>query len=385
MRTAVTDLLDIEFPILAFSHCRDVVAAVTNAGGLGVLGAVAHTPDQLEVDLQWIEEQVKGKPYGVDLLIPTHYVGEESGGLDASALADLVPAEHRRWLDELLDRFDVPPLPPKEGDGDVREFAGMRIDPKSMAPLLDVAFGRSISLIASALGPPPPYLIERANAAGVVVAALAGATEHAVRHAEAGADLIIAQGTEAGGHTGQVSTMVLVPEVVDAVAPVPVLAAGGIGRGRQVAASLALGAEGVWCGSVWLTTQEAETPPAVRQKYLRASSGDTVRSRSITGKPARMLRTPWSDAWEQADGPGPLPMPLQPVLVGEALRRINRVAHHPGSGAEELVTYFVGQIVGSMNEVQPAGRVVLEMIDELIDAFQRLDRLLSTDRVGRVD
>lgn len=382
MRTAVTDLLDIEFPILAFSHCRDVVAAVTNAGGLGVLGAVAHTPEQLDVDLAWIEEQVKGKPYGVDLLIPTHYVGEESGGFDTSTLADLVPADHRRWLDELLERFDVPPLPPKDGDDDVREFAGMRIDPKSMAPLLDVAFGRSISLIASALGPPPPHLIERANGAGVVVAALAGATEHARRHAEAGADLIIAQGTEAGGHTGQVATMVLVPEVVDAVAPVPVLAAGGIGRGRQVAASLALGAEGVWCGSVWLTTQEAETPPAVREKYLRASSNDTVRSRSITGKPARMLRTPWSDAWEDSDGPGPLPMPLQPILVGEALRRINRVAHHPGSGAEELVTYFVGQIVGAMNEVQPAGRVVLEMVDELIDAFQRLERLISSDRVS---
>ena len=381
MRTAVTDLLDIEFPILAFSHCRDVVAAVTNAGGLGVLGAVAHTPDQLEVDLRWIEGQVKGKPFGVDLLIPTHYVGEESGGFDASTLADLVPADHRRWLDELLERFDVPPLPPREAGGDVREFAGMRVDPKTMGPLLDVAFGRSISLIASALGPPPPHLVERANSAGVAVAALAGTTEHAIRHAEAGADLIIAQGTEAGGHTGQVATMVLVPEVVDAVAPVPVLAAGGIGRGRQMAASLALGAEGVWCGSVWLTTQEAETPPAVQQKYLRASSSDTVRSRSITGKPARMLRTPWSDAWEEPDSPGPLPMPLQPILVGEALRRVNRVAHHPGSGAEKLVTYFVGQIVGSMNEVQPAGRVVLEMIDELIDAFQRLERLLSTDRV----
>ncbi|MDP1818487.1 MAG: nitronate monooxygenase family protein [Acidimicrobiales bacterium] len=382
MRTAVTDLLDIEFPILAFSHCRDVVAAVTNAGGLGVLGAVAHTPEQLEIDLQWIEEQVRGKPYGVDLLIPTHYVGEDTGGLDATSLSELLPDAHRRWLDELLERFDIPALPAKDGDGTAREFAGMRIDPKSMAPLLDVAFGHSISLIASALGPPPPYLIERANASGVVVAALAGATEHAVRHAAAGADLIIAQGTEAGGHTGQVATMVLVPEVVDAVAPVPVLAAGGIGRGRQLAASLALGAEGVWCGSVWLTTQEAETPPVVQQKYLRATSSDTVRSKSITGKPARMLRTPWTDAWEQPDGPGPLPMPLQPMLVGEALRRINRVAHHPGSGAEDLVTYFVGQIVGSMNEVQSSGRVVLEMIDEMIDAVQRVDRLLTADRAS---
>lgn len=383
MRTAVTDMLGIEFPILAFSHCRDVVAAVTNAGGLGVLGAVAHSPKQLEIDLDWIEEQVKGKPYGVDLLIPTHYVGEEDGGLDASSLKSLVSEGHKKWLDELLDRYGVPPLPADERDGDTREFAGMRIDPKSMAPLLDVAFDHRISLIASALGPPPPHLVERSRKAGVPVAALAGATEHAVRHAEAGADLIIAQGTEAGGHTGQVATMVLVPEVVDAVAPVPVLAAGGIGRGRQIAASLALGAEGVWCGSVWLTTEEAETPPVVKEKYVAAGSSDTVRSRSITGKPARMLRTPWTDEWEAAGSPGTLPMPLQPMLVGEALQRINRVAHHEGTGAHDLVTYFVGQIVGNMNAIKPTRTVVLDMIEEFIDATQRVDRLMTEEPLAR--
>ena len=377
MRTAVTTLLEIEFPILAFSHCRDVVAAVTNAGGMGVLGAVAHTPEQLEVDLAWIEAETHGKPYGVDLLIPTHYVGEEEGGIDATSLRSLLPDEHRSWLDDLLERYGVPPLPADERDPSSRQFAGMRIDPKSMAPLLDVAFDHRIGLVASALGPPPAHLVERARRAGVPVAALAGAVDHAIAHAEAGADLVIAQGTEAGGHTGQVATMVLVPEVVDAVAPTPVLAAGGIGNGRQVAASLALGAEGVWCGSVWLTTEEAETPPVVRDKYLAAGSGDTVRSRSITGKPARMLRTAWTDEWERSEGPGPLMMPLQPMLVGEALARINRVAHHEGSGAQDLVTYFVGQVVGTMNTVRPAGRVVLDMVEEFIDAFERLDRLVQ--------
>ena len=158
--------------------------------------------------------------------------------------------------------------------------------------------------------------------------------------------------------------------------PTPVLAAGGIGNGRQLAASLALGAEGVWCGSVWLTTEEAETPPVVRDKYLAAGSGDTVRSRSITGKPARMLRTAWTDEWERPDGPGTLMMPLQPMLVGEALARINRVAHHEGSGAHELVTYFVGQVVGSMRSVRPAGRVVLDMVEEFIDAVERVDGLM---------
>lgn len=378
MRTAVTSLLGIEFPILAFSHCRDVVAAVTNAGGFGVLGAVAHTPEQLDVDLTWIEEATRGKPYGVDLLIPTHYVGDEDGGLAPSELQSLIPDEHRRWLDDLLERYGVPVTPSGDADS-TRQFAGMRIDPKSMSPLLEVAFSHSIGLIASALGPPPPHLIERARTKGVPVAALAGAVEHAIAHAEAGADLVIAQGTEAGGHTGQVATMVLVPEVVDAVAPTPVLAAGGVANGRQLAAGLALGAEGVWCGSVWLTTEEAETDPVVRDKYLAAGAGDTVRSRSITGKPARMLRTAWTDEWERSDCPGPLMMPLQPMLVGEALGRIHRVAHHRDSGAHQLVTYFVGQVVGSMRTVRPAGRVVLEMVDEFIDTIERLERLVDAE------
>jgi NAD(P)H-dependent flavin oxidoreductase YrpB (nitropropane dioxygenase family) len=180
------------------------------------------------------------------------------------------------------------------------------------------------------------------------------------------------------GHTGLIATMVLVPEVVDAVAPLPVLAAGGIASGRQLAAGMALGADGAWCGSVWLTTEEAETPPVVKDKFLAAGAGDTVRSRSLTGKPARMLRTPWTDEWERPDGPGPLPMPMQPVLIREAMARIGRVADKPG-GAQDLVTYFVGQVVGSMDTVKPAGRVVLEMVEEFIEAVERLDGFLESE------
>lgn len=375
MRTAVTERLGIEFPILAFSHCRDVVAAVSAAGGFGVLGAVAHSPEQLEIDLDWIAAETRGRPFGVDLLIPQQYVGADDGGLDAGSLADLIPAEHREWLDRLLEQNGIPPLPADESRT-ASMFGGMRVDPKSMAPLVDVAFAKGIGLIASALGPPPPWLVERAKTEGdVPVAALAGSLEHAIRHDQAGADLIIAQGTEAGGHTGEVATMVLVPEVVDAVSA-PVLAAGGIGRGRQVAASLALGAEGVWCGSVWLTTQEAETTDVIKDKFLSAPSSGTVRSRSLTGKPARMIRTDWTDAWEEDDSPGTLGMPLQSLLVSEAQRRIARVAGKDDN-ARRLSTYFVGQIVGSMNAVEPAGRVVLDMVDEFIDAVQRLDSLLT--------
>jgi NAD(P)H-dependent flavin oxidoreductase YrpB (nitropropane dioxygenase family) len=378
VRTAATDLVGIDVPIFGFSHCRDVVAAVTNAGGCGVLGAVAHSPEQLDIDLTWIEQETKGRPFGVDLLVPEKFAGSDTGGLDTSELRDLLPEEHRAWLDELLERYDVPPLP-EDSDGLGRGVGGMRIDPKSMAPLLDVLFAHDTKLVASALGPPPAHFIERAHAAGIPVAALAGSVAHALRHRDAGADLIVAQGTEAGGHTGQVATMVLVPEVVDAVGPTPVLAAGGIARGRQLAAGMALGADGVWCGSVWLTTEEAETPPSVKEKFLRAGSNDTVRSRSLTGKPARMLRTPWTDEWERPDGPGPLPMPLQPMLVGEAQARIHRVAEKAGTGANDLVTYFVGQVVGAMDTVKPTRRVVLEMIEELIDTLERLNTLASAE------
>jgi NAD(P)H-dependent flavin oxidoreductase YrpB (nitropropane dioxygenase family) len=377
VHTAATDLVGIDLPIFAFSHCRDVVAAVSKAGGMGVLGAVAHSPEQLDIDLTWIEQEVKGRPFGVDLLVPEKFAGAEEGGFDRSQLRDLVPEEHREWLDDLLDRYHVPPAP--DDDTTVgRGIGGMRVDPKSMAPLLDVLFAHDTSLVASALGPPPAHFIERAHAAGIPVAALAGTVDHARKHAEAGADLIVAQGTEAGGHTGTIATMVLVPEVVDAVGPTPVLAAGGIARGRQLAAGMALGADGVWCGSVWLTTEEAETPPSVKEKFLHAGLGDTVRSRSLTGKPARMLRTPWTDEWEKPDGPGPLPMPIQPLLIGDAMWRIHRVADKPGTGANDLVTYFVGQVVGTMNRVQPTRQVVLEMIEEFVDTLDRLN-LLAAD------
>jgi NAD(P)H-dependent flavin oxidoreductase YrpB (nitropropane dioxygenase family) len=373
MRTRVADMLGVEFPICAFSHCRDVVAAVTNAGGFGVLGAVAHSPERLESELSWIEENTGGKPYGVDLLLPPKYVGADRGGIDSQQVGELLPAEHRQFVDDLLSRYGIPASTAEKR----QPSGGLNISPKGYEPLLDVVFDHHIRLIASALGSPPAELVTRAHDNDVLVAALAGTTAHARQHAAAGVDLVVAQGTEAGGHTGQVATMVLVPDVVDAVAPVPVLAAGGIARGRQIAASLALGAEGVWCGSVWLTTEEAETPPVVKDKFLAATSSDTVRSRSLTGKPARMLRTAWTDEWDRADSPDPLGMPLQTALIGDPQRRINRAAAQADSSARELATYFVGQVVGSMNKVQPTSAVVLEMVSEFIDTIGRLNELVD--------
>ena len=374
MQTRVSEMLGVEFPILAFSHCRDVVAAVTKAGGFGVLGAVAHTPERLETDLAWIDAETKGRPYGVDLLLPAKYAGADEGGLDGDAIRHLLPAEQQAFVDDILRRYGVPDLPDDGGSGPLGHADAMRISPRGYEPLLDVAFSHPIKLIASALGPPPPSLIDRAHGMGVAVVALAGSKVHAERHRAAGVDLIVAQGTEAGGHTGEISTMVLVPEVVDAVAPTPVLAAGGIANGRQIAAAMALGAEGVWCGSVWLTTEEAETHPAVKEKFLAATSRDTIRSRSLTGKPARMLRSAWTEEWERPDAPPPLSMPLQSALVAGAQARIGRAANKEGTGANRLANYFVGQVVGTMNQVRPARQVVLDMVTEYADVVERFAR-----------
>ena len=368
MQTRLAKEMGLEFPIFAFTHCRDVAAAVSKAGGLGVLGVAGHSLANLEMELDWIENEIGDKPYGVDLLLPSKFVGSDrSGGLDASQLDERIPDAHRKFLDDLLREHGVPELPP-----DAKVPAEFSVGYEQQREVIELAFRHPISLIASALGPPPAWMIEQGRAHGVKVAALAGTVEHALRHVEAGADIVVAQGYEAGGHTGLVSTMVLVPEVVDAVAPVPVLAAGGIGNGRQITASLALGAQGVWCGSLWLTTEEAETHPVVKEKFLKATSSDTIRSRSLTGKPARQLRSAWTDAWEDPGNPDPLPMPLQPRLVREARARIERTAHK-SKGAEQLSNYFVGQIVGSLNEVKSVRTVMEELALEYADTMERLD------------
>ena len=369
MKTPITEMFDIEFPIVAFTHCRDVVAAVSKAGGLGVLGAVGHGDEALETDLAWIEEEIGDRPYGVDLIVPARYAGSEEGGLQVADLLATIPGAHREFLDELLERYGVPENP-EASNGWAERPGDAPFSANRASRQLDISLAHRPALVANALGPPPRDMLDRCHELGIKVAALAGKKVHAERHVAAGADIIIAQGTEGGGHTGQIGSMVLLPEVVDAVAPVPVLGAGGIGRGRQMAAAMALGAAGVWCGSVWLTTEEAETHPVVKAKMLAAGSGDTLRSRSITGKPARMLRTAWTEEWDREDTPAPLGMPLQPMLTSAAMDRINRAAHHEGSGAEDLATYFVGQIVGDMNRSKGAGQVVMDMVEEFIDAAQ---------------
>ncbi|MBL6599524.1 MAG: nitronate monooxygenase [Alphaproteobacteria bacterium] len=374
MRSPICDLLGIDFPLVAFSHCRDVVAEVSKAGGMGVFGAAGTGPGKLEAELSWIDDNVDGKPYGVDLIVPMtmEAKGREVSREDA---VSRVPDEHRQFVSQLFETHGI--------DGEAidnhslkrgaRLNTNMRDDGANA--LLDVAFSHPIKLIANALGPPPGYMLERAKDRGVPVAALVGAREHALKQIEAGVDILVVSGTEAGGHCGEVSTLVLVPEVVEAVRPlsdVPILAAGGIVTGRQMAACMAMGADGAWTGSVWLTSAEAETSPVVKEKMLAATSRDTVRSRARTGKPSRQLRSAWTDAWESEAAPAPLPMPLQSIVVEPAMARVNRLAEGGHDGARALASYFVGQGVGLMNHSMSTRDIVREFMEDFLAATERL-------------
>lgn len=352
METTLAKRLAIDFPIFAFSHCRDVVAAVTNRGGVGVLGTTRQSVEELEYDLKWLDEHVKGRPYAVDLLFPASSAGE-----DEAVLADQLPAEHREFVEALMQRFAI--LPPKEPDRYSHNGDNLIPTHARARAKLDVIRQHDIRLVASALGPLPPDLADEFHERGALIVGLVGAPGQASRHVTAGADIIVATGTEAGGHSGEISTMVLVPQVVDEAAPVPVLAAGGIGDGRQIAAAMALGAQGVWTGSIWLTTVESDLDMEVKQKLLAASSRDTVRSRCLTGKPVRQLRTPWVDAWAGLDAPQPLPAPLQGMLVRDCMTGI--FDHH----VEEVMGTAVGQVVGMMHSI----RSVRDVMDELIEGF----------------
>jgi NAD(P)H-dependent flavin oxidoreductase YrpB (nitropropane dioxygenase family) len=377
MKSALCRDLGIEFPLFAFSHCRDVVAEVTRAGGMGVLGAVGHTPESLEIDLRWIDERVAGKPYGIDLLVPNNMEAKE-GGVSAADLEARVPPEHRRHVAQLLEKHGIDTA--GLWDEGFANSSGENLREAGAEALLDVAFAHSIGFVVNALGVPPAGMFARARRKGIPVGALTGAREHALHHARAGVDILVVAGTEAGGHCGEVSTMVLVPEVLEAMRPYPnvrVLAAGGIATGRQMAACMAMGAEGVWTGSVWLTTAEAETTPTVKQKMLAASSRDTVRSRSRTGKYTRQLRSPWTDAWQVDGAPVPLPMPLQGLISKRALARVDRLAETGHAGAKTLATYYVGQSVGLMNAEQSTRSVVYDFMRDYAEAVERLSGTLA--------
>src|SRR3954468_23787097 len=367
MRTPLCEEFGIEYPIFAFTPSEHVAAAVSRAGGLGVLGCVRfNDTEELERVLTWLDDNTDGKPYGVDIVMPMK-IPTEGTSVDLGAL---IPEEHRKFVDETLLRLGVPPL--AEGEGREGVLGWLHSVARSH---LDVALQHRPVLIANALGSPPKDVIDKCHEHGIKIAALAGAAKHALSHVANGVDIIVAQGYEAGGHTGEVASMVLTPDIVDAVGPdVPVLGAGGIGSGRQVAASLALGAQGVWTGSIWLGTEEYRNLASNRgweTAFLRATSSDTVRNRIYTGKQARMLKTKWTEAWAEEVAPAPLPMPLQNLLVAEAHNRIN-AANDP-----DVISMPIGQIVGRMKEVRPVADVMADLVAEFEATVERLGTIRS--------
>src|SRR6201990_429437 len=371
MHTAICDGLGIEFPIFAFTHCRDVVVAVSKAGGFGVLGAVGFTPEQLEIELNWIDENIGAHTYGVDIVIPNKYEGMDSR-LSADELAktlvDMVPQEHLDFARKILTDHGVP-LTAEDNENTLRLLGWTEA---TATPQVEVALKHpKMTLIANALGTPPPDMIKHIHAEGRKVAALCGSPSQAKKHADAGGDLISAEGGEAGGHSGEVGSIVLWPQVVKEVAPVPVLAAGGIGSGQQIAAALALGAQGAWTGSQWVMVEEAEHTDVQHAAYVKAGSKDTVRSRSFTGKPARMLRNEWTEAWENPDNPKPLGMPLQYLGSGLAVRATNR---YPNESVD-VAFNPVGQVVGQFSKVEKTSTVIERWVQEYLEATNRLDEL----------
>ena len=378
MNSKICELLDIEFPLVAFTHCRDVVVAVSKAGGCGVLGAVGMTPAQLEEELKWIDDHIDGLPYGVDVLIPNKMAGKDQK-FDSEKLVSMIPQEYADFRADLLEKHGI----------EASEFRTIKPSATYMAEntkadgakaLLDVAFSHPIKLIANALGVPPDWMLQMGKDNDVKVAALLGTAQHAINQVKAGVDILVVSGTEAGGHCGSVPTMVLIPEVHEAIQPygdVPILAAGGIVTGKQMAAAMTMGAAGAWCGSVWLTTAESEVPPAIKEKMIAANSSQTIRSRSRTGKHSRQLVSAWTNAWEAKDAPEPLPLPLQPMVAEPALAKVTKLAESGHEGAKELSTYWVGQGVGLMNQSISAGDVVQDFKEDFINAYERLTSFME--------
>lgn len=377
MDNALCRMTGCDFPLFAFSHCRDVVVAVSKAGGFGVFGAAAYTPEQFEQELAWIDAHIDGRPYGVDVLVPETVDPRVTEFTSNAQRAAAISDEHKRFTADLLGQYGVKIAP----DEATRMREGAGITPENGAALMEVAFRHPIKLIANALGIAPPQMIAEGKRRGIPVAALVGAKEHALRQAAAGVDIIVAQGGEAGGHCGEVSTLVLVPEVVRALKQgghdIPVLAAGGIMTGGQMAAMMTAGAQGAWCGSVWLSTPEAETSETFRAKMVAARSRDTVRSKARTGKPARQLKTAWHEAWDGPDSPGTLPMPLMGMVSEPSFAHIEKAVVNGNAEARDLVSYFVGQGVGLIEAERSCRQVVQDFREEFAEAVMGLNAMLG--------
>ena len=356
LRTKFSEMMGIEFPVVAFTHCKDVVAAVVNAGGFAVLGEAMHSPDEISSDIKWIRERVGDKPFGIDLVLPASSPPADT----LEELLDKIPERHRKFAEDIKQRYEVPP--PKEAP-DLHRWGGL--NQEIARAQLDVVLEEKAPVFVSGLGS-PAFVIDAAHERGMKVFGLVGRARQAQREIEAGIDAVIAQGYDAAGHTGNVGTFSIVPEVVAVAGDTPVIAAGGITTGRHLAASLCLGAAGVWTGTLWLACRESDSDMIIKEKLLASTADDTVYSRSVSGFPMRVSKCPWTKEWSKPDAPPVLGSPYQMLLSADYIQGAN------DNRREDLMFEAVGQGVRFVTEMKPAKQIVFDLVEEALVAFEEL-------------
>lgn len=360
--TPICERLGIRYPIFGFSHSVDVVAAIAAAGGYPVLGLAREMPDEIPRLLHEVDERLGGLPYGVDLMLPSGVPKEAS----IDELRAALPPEHQAFVEQLRSRFHVrPPSKPSFFTTQVRSEALFESQ-------IEQVLASNASGVATAIGL-NPGLIARARAAGKLTFSLIGSLHHARKALALGVDILVAQGYDAGGHTGPVGTMSLVPQIVRIAGDRPVLAAGGIATGEQVLASLAMGAQGAWLGTLWMAARENHTPPSLLRKLVESGSEDTVITRAHSGKPCRVVRSDWIDAWAAPGAPAPLPMPQQQALTGDVFTAI----HEHDDPA--LIYEAAGQSVFAIEGETTVADQMRQLVGEMQQAWNRMG---SYDRPG---
>ena len=357
LHTPLCDKLGIEYPVVAFTHCKDVAVAVINAGGFAVLGEALHSPDHIAADIKWIRDRIGGKPFGIDLVLPSSVPEERT----VEQLLAGIPQEHRDFEQKIKQKYDVPD--PKEAPN-LHIWGGL--DQKRALAQVEVVFDERVPVFASGLGS-PAFLLKRAHQLGIQVWGLVGKPRQARKQIAAGTDVIIAQGYDAAGHTGNIGTFSIVPQVVDAArsSGVPVLAAGGVTTGRHLAAALALGADGVWTGSLWLASRESDLNLPLKERLLEAETDDTVYSDCISGYTMRTTRAPWHDEWLRPDAPEVLKPPLQMLLSA------NYIQGSLDYQRKDLMTEAAGQGIHYVTEMKPARQILSDLVDGALDVFDR--------------
>jgi NAD(P)H-dependent flavin oxidoreductase YrpB (nitropropane dioxygenase family) len=351
LTTRICEEYGIRYPVFGFAHSVNAVIGITNAGGLGVFGGTRSTPEEIEEAMATIRAAVGDKPFGIDLVMPPGMPAHDN----RAAIEAEIPLEHRKFVAGIIEKYRVP----------ASTKPGMRSrfvrSTEMEDQQLDAVMASDVDLFACGIGA-PPRAIDRAKSLGKKTCALVGSPHHMQRALQTGIDLVVAQGYDAGAHTGQIGTFSLVPQIVELAGDLPVLAAGGVATGRHVAASLMLGAQGVWIGTAWLTTREHEDHMSAlnQQKLLQAGPEDTVISRADSGKTLRQIRSAWSMEWSAEGVPAPLKMPYQDILVGDLLGAIDE------HNVEPLVHSPAGQGIGWFNEVNTVEEVMQNLIDEAL-------------------